>query len=150
MVQYQLTAKFYNNWCGIVLLDYLYINRIPSETILSAEIVKYYAKRIFLAVYILFVLISWPTFVTFGRCFGRCYGTVIVCWWKKASRVVRYVNTITHCDVIIILSNQFSLILSLKKRLIKFNTQWLSGQNDILKLFPRLQIKRYVRMGMME
>ena len=38
--------------------------------------------------------------------------------WRKVLRCVWSVNNITHCDINSSLSNQFPLILSLKKRLI--------------------------------
>ena len=51
--------------------------------------------------------------------------------WRKALRCVWSVKNRTHCDIITSLSNQFPLILSLKKRLIKFIRNGLSCQTKI-------------------
>ena len=51
--------------------------------------------------------------------------------WRKALRCVWSVNNRTHCDIITYLSNQFPLILNLKKRFIKFIRNSLVCQNNI-------------------
>ena len=54
--------------------------------------------------------------------------------WRKALRCVWSVNNRTHCDIITSLSNQFPLILRLKKRFIKFISNCLVSQNNIVKI----------------
>ena len=53
-------------------------------------------------------------------------------------RCVWSLNNRTYCDIIISISNRFPLILSLKKRFIKFIRNCLACQNNIVKLFHRL------------
>ena len=70
--------------------------------------------------------------------FRRCYDSVIMCGLRKVLRYVWSVNNRTHCDIITSLSNQFPLILRLKKRFIEFISNCLVSQNNIVKLFPML------------
>ena len=60
--------------------------------------------------------------------------------WMKALRCVWSVNNITHCDIITSLSNQFPLILSLKKSFIKFIRNGLSCQNYIVQIISQVAI----------
>ena len=60
--------------------------------------------------------------------------------WGKVSRCVWSANNITHCDIITSLSNQFPLILSLKKKFIKFIRNCLSCQNNIVKIISQVAI----------
>ena len=60
--------------------------------------------------------------------------------WRKALRCVWSVNNITHCDIITSLSNQFPLILRLKKRFIKFISNCLVSQNNIVKIISHVAI----------
>ena len=60
--------------------------------------------------------------------------------WRKALRCVWSVNNRTHCDIITSLSNQFPLILSLKKRFIKFTRNCLVSQNNIVKFISQVAI----------
>ena len=60
--------------------------------------------------------------------------------WRKALRCVWSVNNITHCDIITSLSNQFPLILRLKKRFIKFIRNCLVSQNNIVKIISQVAI----------
>ena len=60
--------------------------------------------------------------------------------WRKALRGVWSVNNRTHYDIITSLSNQFPLILSLKKRIIKFIRNCLVSQNNIVKFFSHVAI----------
>ena len=46
----------------------------------------------------------------------------------------------THCDIITSLSNQFPLILRLKKRFIKFISNCLVSQNNIVKIISQIAI----------
>ena len=69
--------------------------------------------------------------------FRRCMIQSLCVDWRKALRCVWSVNNRTHCDIITSLSNQFPLILMLKKRFIKFIRNCLVSQNNIVKLFPR-------------
>ena len=55
-------------------------------------------------------------------------------------RWVWSVHNITHCDIITSLSNQFPLILSLKKRFIKFISNRLVSQNNIVKIISQIAI----------
>ena len=55
-------------------------------------------------------------------------------------RFVWSVNNRTHCNIIISLSNQFPLILSLKKRFIKFIRNCLVCQNNIVKIISQFAI----------
>ena len=59
--------------------------------------------------------------------------------WRKALRCVWSVNNITHCDIITFLSNQFPLILRLKKRFI-FISNCLVSQNNIVKIISQVVI----------
>ena len=59
---------------------------------------------------------------------------------RKALRCVWSVNNRTHCDIITSLFNQFPLILSLKKRFIKFIRNCLFCQNNIVKNFSQSAI----------
>ena len=59
---------------------------------------------------------------------------------RKALRCVWSVNNRTHCDIITSLSNQFPLILRLKKRLIKFISNCLVSQNNIVKIISQVAI----------
>ena len=47
---------------------------------------------------------------------------------------------IAHCDIITSLSNQFPLILSLKKRFIKFIINYMSCQNNIVSIISQVTI----------
>ena len=58
--------------------------------------------------------------------------------WRKALGCVWSVNNITHCDIITYLSNQFPLILRLKKRFIKFISNCLVSQNNIVKIISQV------------
>ena len=60
--------------------------------------------------------------------------------WKNALRCVWSVNKITHCDITTSLSNQFSIILSIKKRFIKFIINCLYCQNNIVKIISQVAI----------
>ena len=60
--------------------------------------------------------------------------------WRKALRCVWSVNNRTHCYIIISLSNQFPLILSLKKKFIKFIRNLLSCLNNIVKQISKVVI----------
>ena len=60
--------------------------------------------------------------------------------WRKALRCVWSVNNRTHCDIITSLSNQFPLILRLKKRFIKFIINCLVSQNNIVKIISQVAI----------
>ena len=60
--------------------------------------------------------------------------------WRKALRCVWSVNNRTHCDIITSLSNQFPLILRLKKRFIKFISNCLVSQNNIVKIISQVAI----------
>ena len=60
--------------------------------------------------------------------------------WRKALRCVLSVNNRTHCDIITSLSNQFPRILRLKKRFIKFISNCLVSQNDIVKIISQVAI----------
>ena len=55
-------------------------------------------------------------------------------------RCVWSVNNRTHCDIITSLSNQFPLILRLKKRFIKFISNCLVSQNNIVKIISQVAI----------
>ena len=60
--------------------------------------------------------------------------------WRKALRCVWSVNNRTHCYIITSLSNQFPLILRLKKRFIKFISNCLVSQNNIVKIISQVAI----------
>ena len=60
--------------------------------------------------------------------------------WRKALRCVWSVNNRIHCDIITSLSNQFPLILRLKKRFIKFISNCLVSQNNIVKIISQVAI----------
>ena len=60
--------------------------------------------------------------------------------WRKALRCVWSLNNRTHCDIITSLSNQFPLILSLKKRFIKFIRNSLVCQKNIVKIISQFAI----------
>ena len=60
--------------------------------------------------------------------------------WRKALRCVWSVNNRTHCDIITSLSNQFPLILRLKKRFIKLISNCLVSQNNIVKIISQVAI----------
>ena len=60
--------------------------------------------------------------------------------WRKALRSLWRVNPRTHCDLITTVSNQMSLILSLKTRFIKFISACLSTSNCIGKIITEIAI----------
>ena len=61
--------------------------------------------------------------------------------WRKALRCVWSVNNRTHYDIITSLSNQFPLILSLKKRFFKFIRNCSVSQNNIVKIISQVVIQ---------
>ena len=60
--------------------------------------------------------------------------------WRKALRSLWRVDSRTHCDLITAVSNQIPLILSLKKRFIKFISACLSTSNCIVKIITEIAI----------
>ena len=60
--------------------------------------------------------------------------------WRKALKCVWPVNNRTLCDINTSLFNQFPLILRLKKRFIKFISNCLVSQNNIVKIISQVAI----------
>ena len=60
--------------------------------------------------------------------------------WRKALRSRWRVDPRTNCDLITAVSNQIPLILSLKKRFIKFISACLSTSNCIVKIITEIAI----------
>ena len=60
--------------------------------------------------------------------------------WKKALRSLWRVDPRRHCDLITTVSNQIPLILSLKKRFIKFIYACLSTSNCIVNIITEIAI----------
>ena len=53
--------------------------------------------------------------------------------WRKLLRSLWGVQRTTHCNVIMVLSNQIPLIVTLQNRFIRFMSKCLSSSNCILK-----------------
>ena len=66
--------------------------------------------------------------------FRRCYDSVIMCGLEEG------IEMCMVCDIITSLSNQFPLILRLKKRFIKFISNCLVSQNNFIKIISQVAI----------
>ena len=60
--------------------------------------------------------------------------------WRKSMRSLWCVYPRTHCDVIMALSGQISLMATLQKRFISYISKCLSSSNNIVNIISHLAI----------
>lgn len=60
--------------------------------------------------------------------------------WRKAMRSMWCVSPRTHCNLITALTNQLPLLVSLKKRFVKFIEKCISSSNSIVHIISRIAI----------